>query len=173
MLAVKPFRQKTGYCGPASLKMVLRYFGVDMSEEELARLSNCTEEWGVGAEQLVRVANDLGFQAEIFDNSDIDNIKRWVLEKKIPVIVDWFSEDDGHYSVVVDIDGENIYIQDPEFGRLRAMRLDNFYRVWFDFPDKFIKHKDQLTIRRMIIIYPKNYEAKNEEPSPLNPSATS
>jgi ABC-type bacteriocin/lantibiotic exporter with double-glycine peptidase domain len=156
MLSVKPFRQRTGYCGPASLKMVLRYYGEDRSEEELARLTNCSEERGVEAEQLTKVAKEFGFQAEIVDNAEIDTIREFVIDKKIPIIVDWFSEDDGHYSVVTDIDQENIYIQDPEFGRLRAMRLEKFYRVWFDFPGKFIEDRNQLTIRRIIVIYPKN-----------------
>jgi len=36
MLKVKPFRQTVGYCGPATLKMVLDYWGVNKTEKELA-----------------------------------------------------------------------------------------------------------------------------------------
>ena len=155
MLQVKPFKQTTGFCGPASLKIVLGYYNVEKSEEELARLTNCTQDWGVEAQQLAAVAKGLGLEAEIIDNATFDDIRKWVLEKKIPAIVDWFSKDDGHYSVVVDIDDENIYLQDPEFGKLRAMRLEKFYRVWFDFPGDYIVDRSQLTIRRLLAIYPK------------------
>jgi len=153
MLKIKPFRQETGYCGPASLKMVLSYFGVKKTEKELVKLTNCTREWGVEAWVLLKVAQKLGFKGFVKDESTIDDIRKYVLDKKIPVIVDWFSEDDGHYSVVVDIDKENIYLQDPEMGHVRAIRLKKFWRVWFDFPDDYIKSKSDLNIRRILVIY--------------------
>lgn len=153
MLKIKPFRQQTGYCGPASLKMVLSYYGVNKTEKELTRLTNCTRKWGVEAWKLLDVAQQLGFHGFIKDESTYKDIENYVIKKEIPVIVDWFSEDDGHYSVVVDIDKENIYLMDPELGYVRAMRLKKFWRVWFDFPDEYIKSKDDINIRRMIAIY--------------------
>ena len=33
MLNVDPFRQKPGYCGPASLKIVLGYLGVKITKK--------------------------------------------------------------------------------------------------------------------------------------------
>ena len=41
LLAVKPFQEtlNVGYCGPAILKMVLQYYGIDKSEKELAKLA--------------------------------------------------------------------------------------------------------------------------------------
>ncbi|KKS74108.1 MAG: hypothetical protein UV45_C0012G0004 [Candidatus Azambacteria bacterium GW2011_GWB1_42_72] len=120
-------------CGPASLKMVLEYFGMEKSEEELGQLTHC------------------GFNALIKDMADFDDIKKY-LDQEIPVIVDWFSENDGHYSVAVNMDKENIYLQDPEIGSIRELPLETFKRVWFDFPDKFINSKDDLILRRIIVI---------------------
>jgi predicted double-glycine peptidase len=154
MLKIKPFRQQTGHCGPASLKMVLDYYGLDKSEQELIELTDCNMDLGVEAGRLLTTAQDLGFNGYIKDNAELPDIKQEVIEHKRPVIVDWFSEDDGHYSVVVDINDENIYLLDPELGYVRAMRLNKFYRVWFDFPGEYIKTKDDLTIRRMIVIFP-------------------
>lgn len=154
MLKIKPFRQQTGHCGPASLKMVLHYYGMDKSEQELIELTDCDMDLGVEAGRLLTTAQDLGFNGYIKDTAELTDIKQEVVEYKRPVIVDWFSEDDGHYSVVVDINDENIYLLDPEIGYVRAMRLYKFYRVWFDFPGEYIKTKDDLTIRRMIVIYP-------------------
>lgn len=153
MLKVKPFRQKTGYCGPASLKMVLGFYGIKKSENELAKLTDSTIEAGVEAGRLLEAAHSLGLEGYIKDDASIEDIREQVLGKSRPVIVNWFSKDDGHYSVVVDVDNENIYLLDPELGYVRAMRLKKFYRVWFDFPGEFIRSCDDLTIRRMVVIY--------------------
>ncbi|MFH1637788.1 MAG: cysteine peptidase family C39 domain-containing protein [Candidatus Woesearchaeota archaeon] len=235
MLKIKPFRQKSGFCGPASLKIVLKYYGIRKREKELAKLCGCLAEGivpkqsmviqstgtqeaiaqkliaaasgpnvpliassssvacesktpnkakhaqqeadaistpnielskeaeekalkhvsskGVEAEELLKVAKALGMKGSIRDNSNIEDIRMHVHKRKIPVIVDWFSKDDGHYSVVVDVDQENIYLQDPELGYVRAMRLFDFNRVWFDFLGDSMQSKDDLILRRMIVLH--------------------
>lgn len=135
--------------------MVLAYFGINKSEIELAKLSGCTKEHGVEAGPLLAAAKKLGFKGFIKDFSEINDLKRYVLKKKMPVIVDWFSEDDGHYSVVTHIDKKNIYLIDPEHGKKRKLALETFKRVWFDFPHNFLRSKNDIIIRRMIVIYPK------------------
>jgi len=152
MLKIKPFRQQTGYCGPASLKMVLEYYGLKKTEKEMIKLTDCTE-MGLEAHRLIEEAKDLGFEGYVKDNASLEDIRELVLKKEIPVIVDWFSEDDGHYSVVVDIDEENIYPLDPQLGYVRAMRLATFFRLWFDFPGDYVQSQHDLTIRRLIVIY--------------------
>ena len=104
-------------------------------------------------EGLIKAAKELGFKGFFKDFSDIQDIKQYVLDKKIPVIVDWFSTDDGHYSVVVDIDKNNIYLQDPELGRLRRIDIVTFKRIWFDYSGDLLQSKDQIIIRRMIVVY--------------------
>lgn|SRR3989338_5750540 len=153
MLKVTPFEQTTGYCGPASLKMVLEYYGVKKSERELARLSGATIGRGVEGKGLLRAAKKLGLRGFIKDFASLSDIKKFVIQKKIPVIVDWFSRDDGHYSVVAGIDEKNIYLQDPEWGKLVKMDLKTFNRVWFDFPGNHIRSPRDLIIRRLIAIY--------------------
>jgi len=155
MIKIKPFRQKTGLCGPAVLKMVLAYYDVEKSEQELAELTQCDPELGISGEEMLTTVKTMGFEGYIKDDATFTDLEELVVKQQIPVIVDWFSEDDGHYSVVVDIDSENIYLQDPEIGHLRAMRRSKFYRVWFDFPGEYIKTKEELTIRRMIVIVKK------------------
>ena len=150
MLNIKPFKQTPGFCGPACLKIVLNYYGVEKTETELAKLLNFDVKKGTPAKDFLEVANKLGFKAEIKDNSSFEDIKKY-LRKKIPVIVDWFLNDEGHYSVVAGIDNENIYLQDPNLGHLRAMKLETFYRIWFDFPGDFL-NKDNLILRRIIVI---------------------
>jgi ABC-type bacteriocin/lantibiotic exporter with double-glycine peptidase domain len=153
-LNVKPFDQTKGLCGPASLKMVLRYFGEEYTEDELKNLSGATKSDGVGAEYLVATARELGYDAWIEDNASIDDLAKYVHDGT-PVIVDWFSTDDGHYSVVVEIDKEKqeIKLQDPEIRQLRTMPIETFKNVWFDFDSKR-PETDSFVVRRLIVIRP-------------------
>lgn len=161
MMNVKPFRQKPGYCGPASLKIVLEVYGCRKSEKKLVELSGCSTAGGVGAEGLQKAAETLGFKCFFKDYSELSDIRRFI-KKGIPVIVDWF-DDGGHYSVVTGMDKENIYMQDPGLGYERAMKLKDFKTSWFDFPNSFLRSKDELIIRRMIVVYPKkNLKAGGE-----------
>ena len=153
MLQIKPFRQRIGFCGPVSLKIILEYFDIKKTEKETANLCGYKKSEGVEAKNILRAAKKLGLKGFIKDYSGIKDIRNYVLKKKIPVIVDWFSTDEGHYSVVVDVDKENIYLQDPELGHPRAMRINDFNRVWFDFPGDFLRSKNDIVIRRLIVLY--------------------
>ncbi|MEA2701850.1 MAG: hypothetical protein QOE22_559 [Candidatus Parcubacteria bacterium] len=148
-------------CGPASLKIVLGYYGLDKSEQELAGLIGVTE-LGSNAEGIARAAESLGFKTLIKNESSFEDIEEW-LSKNTPVIVNWFTRGrsdysdsavpDGHYSVVTGLDEESIYLQDPETGGLRKIAREDFLGVWFDFEGKYIK-PDELIIRQLTAIYP-------------------
>jgi len=76
--------------------------------------------------------------------------------------VNWFSPGkkdaqthempEGHSSVVVGLDDEKIYLQDPEIGGLREISRYDFMKVWFDFSGEYIK-ADELIVRQLIAIY--------------------
>ena len=112
ILPVAPFQETlyAGMCGPASLKMVLGYYGVEKTEAELAILCGTNSDFGTDDINIKKAAEELGFNADIHDNSTFDDIQKW-LDKKVPVIVDWFTRGridydiaavpDGHLSVVV------------------------------------------------------------------------
>jgi len=150
LLAVMPFRQTPGYCGPASVKMILDYYGISMSELDIADAAG-TSSAGTSAEGLTRAVCQFGYRAHIIDRASFAEIERF-LDRGIPVIVDWFSQDEGHYSVVVGLDEMNVYLQDPELAALRTLDRETFYRVWFDFAGPFITSPDEIILRRMILI---------------------
>ena len=155
VLHVKPYEQSRGHCGPASLKMVLGYFGVEQSERRLAQLSGSTKGSGVGAQGLIVAARQCGLKGFYKDFCDNKDIRYYVNIKKIPVIVDWFSPfppPDGHYSVVVGIDRRFIKLMDPQIGRIRRIDFKTFNRLWFDFSGDYVESKKDIIIRRMIII---------------------
>ncbi len=163
LLPVKPFQQNVnaGTCGPASLKMVFEYYGLEKSEIELAQICGTTYEMGISAEGLKKGAEAFGFTVEIKDYASFEDLEMW-LNKKVPVIVDWFTRGrmdydhtevpDGHYSVVVGLDNDFIYLQDPEIGELRTLTREDFMKVWFDFTGKYIA-PNELVIRQIIAVY--------------------
>lgn len=159
MIKLKPFRQAPGLCGPASLKMVFDYYGVSVSEKEIAKLAGASKEKGTSIEGLIKAAKHFGFQVFLKKKSSLDDL-RYFIKRKIPVIVDWFFEDEGHYSVVVDIDKKNIVLMDPTLRKIliyirrRKMSLEKFLRVWFDFPGNYIREPKDLILRLILVITP-------------------
>ena len=153
MLKIKPFRQTPGLCGPASLKMVLEYWDISVSEKEIAQKAGSSKEKGTGKEGLVRAAKHFGLNAFAREKSSLGDLGRFI-KKGIPVIVDWFSEDEGHYSVVVDINEKKIVLMDPSLKKAREFLLHNFQRVWFDFPGRFIRNPQDLILRLIIVAKP-------------------
>jgi len=153
MIKLKPFRQSPALCGVASLKMTLEYFGVKKTEKELIKLTDANQRYGTPIAGLLGAARKLGFRAFARDNADFSDIKKY-LDKKTPVIIDWFNKDDGHYSVVVRLDKKHICLMDPELADIRKLDRATFKRIWFDFPGDFMKRKNDVIIRRMIVIEP-------------------
>jgi predicted double-glycine peptidase len=163
MLKVKPFQEKLchSYCGPATLKILLSYYGINKTEGELAKMAGWNKELGINDEGIKNTAIALGFKLKIKNNSSFKDIETW-LEKGIPVIVDWFTRGrsdysdsetaDGHYSVVMGLDDKFIYLQDPEIGKMRKIKRYDFMRVWFDFKGDYLKPKE-LVIRQIIVVY--------------------
>jgi ABC-type bacteriocin/lantibiotic exporter with double-glycine peptidase domain len=165
MLKTKPFQEilNASMCGPASLKIVLDYYGLKKSEKGLAKLCKVNKDLGVDDKIIKRVAEQLGFKVVVKNNSNFKDIEKW-LDKKVPVIVNWFTKGrldypesevaDGHYSVVAGLEDKYIYLQDPEIGKIRKLKRDYFMRVWFDFKGNYIKPKE-LIIRQIIAIFNK------------------
>src|SRR3989344_4275098 len=163
ILDIKPFQEKLyySYCGPATLKILFSYYGIEKTEKELAKISGWNKVLGIDDRGMKKVAEKLGFKVEIKNNSSYKDIQSW-LNKDIPVIVNWFTRGrndypesetaDGHYSVVCGLDDKFIYLQDPEIGRIRKIKRDDFMRVWFDFSGEYIK-VEELIVRQIIAIY--------------------
>jgi len=163
IIKIKLFQEtlNAGMCGPASLKILLSYYGVDKSENELAKLCGTKKDLGTDDQGIKKSAESLGFKVKIKNNSSFKDIERW-LDKGTPVIVNWFTRGridytdsdvaDGHYSVVCGLDDKNIYLQDPETGSMRKLDKEDFMAVWFDFTGKYIK-SNELIIRQIIAIY--------------------
>jgi len=153
MIKLKPYRQKPGFCGPCSMKMVLELYGVKKSEDEFGRMTHCSPVVGTPGPNIVAAAKKLGFKAFLKDGASVSDIRKWT-EKGIPVIVDWFSIDEGHYSVAVGVTKKSIYLMDPEFARVRRFPIAKFEELWFDFTPVRKRTRASLVLRRLIVVHP-------------------
>jgi len=163
LLDIKPFQEtlNADMCGPASLKIVLDYYGINKTEKELAKIAGWKKGLGINDKGIKKAVERLDLKVVIKNNSSFKDIEKW-LKKDVPVIVDWFtrgrtdygdsSTADGHYSVVMGLDDKFIYLQDPELGAMRKINRGDFMRVWFDFEGEYLK-PNELIIRQIIAIY--------------------
>ena len=77
-LKIKAFQEtlRQSYCGPASLKIILSYYGVAKTEKALAKLSGWNKELGVNSQGIRRAAQKFGFKVIAKNNSDLSHIKK-------------------------------------------------------------------------------------------------
>jgi predicted double-glycine peptidase len=120
-------RQVTDYsCGASALRAVLSYWGREVDEAQLMELLHTNSDIGTNPEDIASGARSLGFEAEVIENLTLDQVERFTAEGN-PVIAlaqVWLSEreperpledvwDNGHYVVVLGVDKDHVYFQDP------------------------------------------------------------
>ena len=141
-------RQSTAYsCGAAALQAVLSYYGVDKRERALMDMLRTTEKDGTSPENIVRVAKELGFQADPREKLTFEDLEK-AFREGIPVILDiqawtvaplekhsWASDwEDGHYVILIGIDGEFVYVEDPSLlGTRGIIPRREFLDRWRDY----------------------------------------
>jgi predicted double-glycine peptidase len=120
-------RQSTDYsCGASALQAVLSYWGKEIEELELMKLLNTNSDVGTYPENIVHGARSLGFRAHMKDHVSLDEVRRFTADGKpaIALAQVWRSYrdssaspadewDSGHYIVILGVDEEYVYFQDP------------------------------------------------------------
>jgi predicted double-glycine peptidase len=124
-LPVPDVRQATSFtCGASALQAILMYFGEEVSEDELARELGTTPNDGASPDAILRTARAHGLTAELREHVTIEALTRavragtpvllaiqaWPDTKRASFADDW---EDGHYVVVVAVDGDTIVLEDP------------------------------------------------------------
>jgi predicted double-glycine peptidase len=142
---VPDVRQSTPFSsGAASLQAVLNYWGTDQREDELVPLLGTTPEEGTLPENIVEVAHQFNYSAELRENLTLADLETSIAagvpviiaaqayagNDSIPYTQDW---KDGHYMVVIGVDSENVYLEDPAILGSRGVipRLE-FLTRWHD-----------------------------------------
>src|SRR3989338_27196 len=146
-IAVEKFRQTTGLCGPAALKILLSHFGKTFTEDQLAALAGVTKAEGqdvvgVGTEHenMIEAIKEIGGYVFAKEEGTIAELEYFIKEERLPVIIGWFDASDppeDHYSVAVNITDKNIIIVDPVEDKVeRWLDRQTFPKIWFDFVGK-------------------------------------
>lgn len=149
MLTVPYYKQlKDNWCGPACLQMVFAHYGKHISQEELAGKLHVAPEDYTHNKDMVRVTQDMGFNAMEKTNCAWEDIQQYV-EKNIPSIVNFIepSEGEGHFGVVTDMNKEGITINDPWNGEGFHMTKEDFLQRW--------KSGFEPTIAWLLVVSPK------------------
>jgi predicted double-glycine peptidase len=60
----------------------------------------------------------------------------------------------SHYSPVVKVTDKNVWLVDPDIGKIRRLSHRRFNAVWFAFDPVHGRTPDSLKVGRMIAIYP-------------------
>jgi predicted double-glycine peptidase len=122
----------------------MSHWGKDVDERELMKVLQTTSEEGTYPENIVRGAQALGFEAEGRDHLSLEEVEQftaggapmiglvqlWRGEKGTAksVAEDW---DNGHYIVVLGVDKDYVYFQDPYTRMSKAfMPRDTFVDHW-------------------------------------------
>jgi predicted double-glycine peptidase len=138
-------RQSTEYsCGAAALQAVLGYWGRDIGEKDLMELLNTDPESGTYPDDIIRVARQMGLEAEYGENLTLADIEDSLQEGK-PVMIDcqaWKSVSEfndswavvwnnGHWMVIIGLDNKNVYFEDPYIlGSRGFMSRQEFLERW-------------------------------------------
>lgn len=121
--------QKSETCGPASLAMVLEFWGKEVSHDELVEAAMMPGDKGVQGSRLIALARARGFRALAFEG-DLPLLHDYV-SREWPVIV---ALDAGHGRfhdvVVVGFEGDSVLIHDPAKGPAQRVRTRAFQKKW-------------------------------------------
>jgi uncharacterized protein len=148
LTTVPDVRQSQPYsCGAASLQAIFNYWGIDMREGVLMQELNTSEEAGTSPDAIVRVARAHGLAVALRTNLTLADLEGSIANKT-PVIIacqawsdtspanlswedDW---EDGHYMIVIGLDEENVYFEDPsQLGTRGEIPRQEFLSRWHDY----------------------------------------
>ncbi len=135
-------RQITEYsCGASALQAVLSYWGHDLDETEIMKIIGTSEDVGTYPQNIVRGVRALGLEAEARGELTLDEVRRFG-HPMIALCQVWRSQrssaprpeddwDNGHYIVVLGVDDEYVYFQDPYLRMGKAfVTRQTFERHW-------------------------------------------
>lgn len=144
LLNVPDVKQPTNSSsGATCLQAVLAYYGTDKSVVDLINQTNSTEN-ETTPDNIAKTALNSGFNAEVKENMSLPELQQNINQGTPTIIVcqawknttasNWTEDqDDVHYLVVIGIDNENVYFEDPAIlGSRGFIPIPEFLERWHD-----------------------------------------
>lgn len=160
LIKVPLMLQSTDYtCGCAALQSVLKYYGDETAEMDLARELKTTHKDGTNHKEIENYAKKHGYDVSTHVNASLDELKQAIdqgkpalvliqawAEKTVDYKNDW---DDGHYVVATGYDERNIYFMDPStMGNYAHIPISEFMDRWHDVDAKEKLHHFFMTVSK-------------------------
>jgi len=145
------FKQKKNTCGLTALRMALAYFGINIAENKLIKLTGKIKRYGVRTIQLSKAAKKLGFETECLSfnkilangeakikKPDTNDILKY-LKREVPVILavrssllyDEKLTEEGHFVVTREYRNGTFYYNDPTDGKIHKIGEEALRFAWF------------------------------------------
>jgi hypothetical protein len=111
-----------GECGPTALAMVLNYYGIKKTKDDLKYSLRWRREGGVSYQDMFNFPWGIfGLKAELAQRGNIEMVMQYVTKDRPVIVRQWendtgkFFAKEGHYRVVIGYDHEKqkIYLRDP------------------------------------------------------------
>lgn len=138
MLPVPLIYQGRNECGPTALAMVLNYYEIKKSKDELKEDLRWHPEWGVSIQSMLRFPfNKLGLKDKVVWGGSIEELTQNISQNRPVIVRQWGSERArlegkmGHWLVAVGYDYAKrmIYLRDPQQG-FRTAGYEDFLSLW-------------------------------------------
>ena len=110
-------------CGPSCLKIILKYYGIDVPLEYLRGVSNLSNS-GVSMKSLNDASRNLGFET-LASKVDFDQLRNIV---SLPCIAHW---NQNHFVVIYKINNRKVFLSDPGIG-LISYAHSEFKQHWLE-----------------------------------------
>lgn len=120
------FEQKTDYtCAVACMRMILSKYQEEIpSEEELSQLSNTTETAGTHPTEIIRVMENMGYDALLVSDSSLEELRTFVSKGYSCILL--AQVDVPHCVVYLRDDNNYLWYNDPYYGESKSIRVSKF-----------------------------------------------
>jgi ABC-type bacteriocin/lantibiotic exporter with double-glycine peptidase domain len=129
-LKVPYVKQAVNYCGPASVAMIMEYYGLAADQYTIG--ADIVDEAGTTASELIDKSEERGFTGTVV-NCQLNGLLGLLAEGK-PVIARVLNDmgTGGHFIVVTGYDRTSslIFLNDPDQPYRRAESFEEFSRIW-------------------------------------------
>lgn len=137
-------QEKSTTCGPACVRMVMAYHGVEQPETELEEV--CETSWlGNTCEELASGAQKLGFEVEVIENITLESLEDSVrsgtpvIALLDPALLYGGIQGFGHFVVIIGLEKGMVYFHDPDLEKDLSKDTRIFCNAWASYSFKGVK----------------------------------